>query len=264
MEIVRFSMATEMLSSHDAEKFINHKVLFQYTERTFYIPIVIQILKNILDKKFLDIFFERTGFYLDDIYIFHFGLINYIYDKYEKLPTEQNILFFTKEELFNYINARCSIQFSIDRLEKLLEYFELKESDNTNYLPRPNNPVSRKPIFKCKDKYVCSNPLRLIKNELLILEDEFKKNGKRDEPLITEYGKSKGEKFEELIYNIFKSFFNNAEIYHGLTYCTHDKVKHEADIIVDTGNYLIIVEAKSKSFQEKGKQGYEGSYKKSI
>ncbi len=82
MEIVRCSMATEMFSSRETEKFMNHNVLFQYTERTFYIPIVVQIINNIVDKKFLDIFFGRTGFYLDDIYLFHIGLITYIYDKY--------------------------------------------------------------------------------------------------------------------------------------------------------------------------------------
>ena len=191
-------------------------------------------------------------------------MISFIHNKYEKCSTEQNILFFTKEELFAYISERSRIEFTMDRFEKLLDYFELKESNNTNFLPRPDNPVSKKPIFKYEDKYICCNPLRLIKNELLIFEDEFKKNQKEDELLRTEYGKSKGEKFEELIYGIFQALFNNAEIYHNLTYCTPDKVKHESDVIVDTGNYLLIVEAKSKSFQEKGKQGNERSYKKSI
>ena len=256
MEIVRSSMAVAMFSSTETDKFINHNVLFQYTERTFFIPSQQQILKNIIDKKFLDIFFERTGFYL--------GLISFIHNKYEKCSTEQNILFFTKEELFAYISERSRIEFTMDRFEKLLDYFELKESNNTNFLPRPDNPVSKKPIFKYEDKYICCDPLRLIKNELLIFEDEFKKNQKEDELLRTEYGKSKGEKFEELIYGIFQALFNNAEIYHNLTYCTPDKVKHESDVIVDTGNYLLIVEAKSKSFQEKGKQGNERSYKKSI
>ena len=49
-----------------------------------------------------------------------------------------------------------------------------------------------------------------------------------------------------MLCNILKVFFNSSEIYHGLTYCTPDKVKHEADIIVDTGNYLLIVEAFKK------------------
>ena len=264
MEIVRSSMAVAMLSSTETDKFINHNVLFQYTERTFFIPIQQQILKNIIDKKFLDIFFKRTGFYLDDIYLFYLGSISYIHNKYEKGPTEHNILFFAKEELFAYISERSRIEFTMDRFEKMLDYFELKESNNTTFLPRPDNPVSKKPIFRYEDKYICCDPLRLIKNELLIFEDEFKKNEKEDELLRTEYGKSKGEKFEELVYGIFKTLFNNAEIYHNLTYCTPDKVKHESDVIVDTGNYLLIVEVKSKSFQEKGKQGNERSYKKSI
>ena len=75
MEIVRSSMAIKMFSSNGIDKFINHNVLFQYTERTFFIPVLQQILKNILDKKFLDIFFERTGFYLEDIYLFYFILV---------------------------------------------------------------------------------------------------------------------------------------------------------------------------------------------
>lgn len=35
MEIVRSSMAVAMFSSTETDKFINHNVLFQYTERTF-------------------------------------------------------------------------------------------------------------------------------------------------------------------------------------------------------------------------------------
>lgn len=260
MDIVGSSMLKEMLSSGEPEKFTNHNVLFQYTERTFYIPIMENILNNILEKKFLNIFYERTGFHLIDINLFRIAITSYIYDKYVKHLNGSNILFFTKEDLFAYISERSRIKFTMDRFERLLDYFEIKESDNTNYLPRSNNPVYRKPIFKYENKYICCNPLRLIKNELLILEDEFKK----DQKLFTEFGLSKGQKFEELIFNILQIFFNRSEIYHGLTYCTPDKVKHEADIIVDTGNYLLIVEAKSKSFQEKGKQGNEGSYKRSI
>lgn len=260
MDIVGSSMLKEMLSSGEPEKFTNHNVLFQYTERTFYIPIMENILNNILEKKFLNIFYERTGFYLIDINLFRIAITSYIYDKYVKHLNGSNILFFTKEDLFAYISERSRIKFTMDRFESLLDYFEIKESDNTDYLPRANNPVSRKPVFKYGDKYICCNPLRLIKNELLILEDEFKKEQK----LFTEFGLSKGQRFEELLCNILKVFFNSSEIYHGLTYCTPDKVKHEADIIVDTGNYLLIVEAKSKNFQEKGKQGNEGSYKRSI
>ena len=59
MEIVRSSMAVAMFSSNEMDKFINHNVLFQYTERSIFIPILQQILNNILDKKFLDIFFEN-------------------------------------------------------------------------------------------------------------------------------------------------------------------------------------------------------------
>lgn len=62
MEIVRSSMAVAMFSSTETDKFINHSVLFQYTERTFFIPIQQQILKNIIDKKFLDIFFQKNRF----------------------------------------------------------------------------------------------------------------------------------------------------------------------------------------------------------
>ena len=260
MDIVGSSMLKEMLSSGEPEKFTNHNVLFQYTERTFYIPIMENILNNILEKKFLNIFYERTGFHLIDINLFRIAITSLIYDKYVKHLNTSNILFFTKEDLFAYISERSRIKFTMDRFESLLDYFEIKESDNTDYLPRANNPVSRKPVFKYGDKYICCNPLRLIKNELLILEDEFKK----DQKLFTEFGLSKGQRFEELLCNILKVFFNSSEIYHGLTYCTPDKVKHEADIIVDTGTYLLIVEVKSKSFQEKGKQGNEGSYKRSI
>lgn len=175
MDIVGSSMLKEMLSSGEPEKFTNHNVLFQYTERTFYIPIMENILNNILEKKFLNIFYERTGFHLIDINLFRIAITSLIYDKYVKHLNTSNILFFTKEDLFAYISERSRIKFTMDRFENLLDYFEIKESDNTDYLPRANNPVFRKPVFKYGDKYICCNPLRLIKNELLILEDKFKK-----------------------------------------------------------------------------------------
>lgn len=260
MDIISSSMTIEILSFTEFGKFTNPNVLFKYTERTVFVPLIERIIYSILDKKYLDIFYDKTGFYLTDISFFRFALINFVYDKYEKQSSVKNILSFTKEELFSYIESRSKIEFSADRLEKIINYFEILSSNNTDYLLRADNPVKRKPIFKYKNKYICCNPLRLVKNTLQIFEDEIKK----DEKLLSEYGNSKGQKFEELIYIIIKSLFPSSTIYHGLTYFTKDKIKHETDIIVDTGNYLLVIEAKGRTFQEKGKQGNEGSYKRSI
>lgn len=260
MEIVSSQMTKEMLSSTEPKKFSNHNVLFKYTERTTFIPIIEYILNEILEPKYLDYFYKKTGFYLSDISFFRFALTNFIYDRYESLSYNDNILMFTKDDLFSYINEHCLVKYDLNRLDKLIDYFEIRNSDNSDYLYRANNPIEKKPIFKYKNKYICCNPLSLIKKALQIFEEELKK----DEKLFSDYGNSKGQKFEELIQQVLSVFFSNSNIYHGLTYYTQDKVKHETDIIVDTGNYLLIVEAKCRVFQEKGKQGNIGSYKRSI
>ena len=260
MDIVGSLMVIEIFSSTDLGKFTSPNVLFKYTERSIFVPLIERIIYSILDKKYLDVFYNKTGFYLADISFFRLALLNYIYDKYEKKSSDENILFFTKEELFSYISEQSRVDFSIDRLEKFINYFEISTSNNKDYLLHADNPIKRKPIFKYQNKYICCNPLRLVKNTLQIFEDEIKS----DEKLFSEYGNSKGQRFEELIYIILKSLFPNSNIYQSLTYYTKDMVKHETDIIVDTGNYLLVIEAKGRTFQEKGKQGNKGSYKRSI
>ena len=63
---------------------------------------------------------------------------------------------------------------------------------------------------------------------------------------------------------IFEHLFPEAEIYQGVEYFADDKKWHETDVIVNLGNYLIIIEAKAKKFRPHARQGNSKFYNSSI
>ncbi len=257
LELVRFSMAKDMMENRTDISSIDYKTLFKYTERSFYIQVMVDICQNVIDEKWLQYFHNETGFYLQDIFTFNFVYKSILYDRYEK--NTDNLFSFSVEELLCEFK-KLDNSITAERLNSFINYFTCKESNNSNYLLSVNNPLKHRPIIHVDNQIICCDSLILIKDVFFLLEEVIKK----DEKLLTEYGTDKGNKFEKLVQTIFIRFFPNASFYTGLEYITEDKKLHEADLLIDTGNYLIIVESKGRSFQENAKKGNFGSYKRSI
>ena len=157
------------------------------------------------------------------------------------------MLVFSAEDILNYINRffhNCN-EIDIKQIQNFIDYFLLDISSNIDYLPRFNNSIESKPLFSYQDKYICSVPLGLVKNIYSILEKEIDS----DSSIRDEYFASKGANLENLTRNILTKLFPEADIYQGLEYFASDKKWHEADVIVDLGNYLIIIEAKARKFR---------------
>lgn len=257
LELVRFSMAKDMMENRTDISSIDYKTLFKYTERSFYIQVMVDICQNVLDEKWLQYFYNETGFYLQDVFTFNFVYKSILYDRYEK--NNCSLFSFSVEELLCEFK-KLDNSISKERLNSFINYFTCKDSNNSDYLISVNNPLKHRPIIHIDSQIICCDSLILIKDVFFLLEEVIKK----DEKFFTEYGTDKGNNFEKLVQTIFNRFFPNASFYSGLEYITEDKKQHEADLIIDTGNYLIIVESKGRSFQENAKKGNFGSYKRSI
>ncbi len=258
LELVQLSMTEEILINDTSLASIDYKVQFKYTERSFYINIMSEIINNVVDEKWLLLFYSKTGFHLKDLFTFNFVYKGLLYDRFQK--AESTLFSITLEELFLAIKELDN-SISKARLRAFVDYFSCKESSNFDYLPSVNSSLIHKPIIQTKDYIICCDSLSLIKDSFFIIEKELKSDGK----LFSEYGNSKGKNFEKMVQTIFQKFFPDADFFSGLEYITPtDKKLREVDLLIDTGNYLIIVESKGRSFQENAKHGNDGSYKRSI
>ena len=186
-----------------------------------------------------------------------------IQDRYNnKAKYSSDMLVFSAEDILNYINRFFHNYNEIDikQIQNFIDYFLLDISSNIDYLPRFNNSIESKPLFSYQDKYICSVPLGLVKNIYSILEKEIDS----DSSIRDEYFASKGANLENLTRNILTKLFPEADIYQGLEYFASDKKWHEADVIVDLGNYLIIIEAKARKFRSQARQGNQKIFNSSI
>lgn len=262
-EIYQTCFVLDMVGSEINEEIKDSVVMFKYTERSFYLPIFSKIFFDIVDNEYLDIFYEKTGFRIEYIVPFRNMLTCLIQDRVkEQICINNCMLEFSAKEILHYVNKFYKNDNKIDliQIENLINYFHLDTSNNNNYLPRINIPIEKKPIFTSNDKFICFNPLILVKNLFGILEDEIKK----DSVLFAKYSTSKGANLERSAISILQNLFPEADIYQGLEYFTSDGKWHETDIIVDLGNYLLIVEAKARKFRSQAKEGNYKIYKSSI
>lgn len=262
-EIYQTCFVLDMVGSEINEEIKDSVVMFKYTERSFYLPIFSKIFFDIVDNEYLDIFYEKTGFRIEYIVPFRNMLTCLIQDRVkEQICINNCMLEFSAKEILHYVNKFYKNDNKIDliQIENLINYFHLDTSNNNNYLPRINIPIEKKPIFTSNDKFICFNPLILVKNLFGILEYEINK----DSVLFDKYSTSKGANLERSAISILQNLFPEADIYQGLEYFASDGKWHETDIIVDLGNYLLIVEAKARKFRSQAKEGNYKIYKSSI
>lgn len=263
MNIYQSCFILEMTGNELDENIKSEVLMLKYTERSFYIPVFMNIFTNIIDEKYLSYFYEKTGFRLQDIFVFRSAITLLIQDRYESNNTQDgNFLAFSAEELLNIINTffHSDNLIDISHINNFIKFFRIDSPVQTDYLPRINRLNEVKPIFPYGDKYICSEPLILIKKIFSILEKTFD-----DNPIEREkYYASKADNLEKLAIKILGHMFPKAEIYQGLEYFASDEKWHENDIIVNLGNYLIIVEAKAKKFRPQARQGNSKIYDSSI
>ena len=262
-EIYQTCLTLDMLGNEINEEIKDAVVMLKYTERSIYLSILTKIFLDIIDEEYLSFFYKKTGFHLEYIVVFRNMLLCLIQDRI-KNGTEENecILEFSEKDILNYVNNFYQNDEFVDitEIKKLIEYFILNSSDNDNYLPRKNIDIEKKTIFSSNDKFICFNPLSLVKNLFGILEDEVKK----DSILWDKYSISKGLNLEKSAISILQKLFPEADIYQGLEYFDLDEKWHETDIIVDLNKYLLIIEAKSSKFRSQAKEGNYKIYKSSI
>lgn len=263
MEINNLCFILEKVGDKIDENIKDKVLMMKYTERSLYIPIYNFIFSYLIDTRFLSYFYEQTGFYLQHVFLFRTAITLLIQERYEK-EKEFNgkNLAFSAEDIFSFLKDNLKDNSIVDlcQIKKFIEYFLLDFSDNNDFLPRFDNPVKERPIFKWHEKYICSNPMGFIRNIFPIMENEIKK----DEKKSIDYFTTKGKNLEKFTSSVLSILFPYATIYQGLKYYPEDKKEHESDIIIDIGNYLLIVEAKAGKFRSQARQGNSSIFKRSI
>ena len=263
MNIYKSCFFLEMTGNEIDESIKSEVLMLKYTERSFYIPVFMNIFTNIIDEKYLLYFYEKTGFRLQDIFVFRATITLLIQDRYEnKEKLDGNFLAFSEEEILNYINTFFPNFKLIDikQINNFIDFFRIVSPANTDYLPRITSLKDTEKVFSYGNKYICSEPLALIKRIFPILEKTFDDDPKLKE----EYYTSKADNLEKFTKKILEHLFPEADIYQGLEYFASDKKWHETDVIVNLGNYLIIIEAKAKKFRPQARQGNSKIYNSSI
>ena len=211
-EIYQTCLTLDMLGNEINEEIKDAVVMLKYTERSIYLSILTKIFLDIIDEEYLSFFYKKTGFHLEYIVVFRNMLLCLIQDRI-KNGTEENecILEFSEKDILNYVNNFYQNDEFVDitEIKKLIEYFILNSSDNDNYLPRKNIDIEKKTIFSSNDKFICFNPLSLVKNLFGILEDEVKK----DSILWDKYSISKGLNLEKSAISILQKLSSQALIH---------------------------------------------------
>jgi len=254
-EIYSTCMLKDMLDSQGIESNAqNAKGMFKYTERSFFVPVFLMIYSVVTEKEYLDFFYEKSGFHLSNLQIFNSILKMMTLQRYERHFPLNEVLAFSIDDIMEVMKKeKPEFQISVSEIQKLIDYFLLEKSNNRDCIPRYENPVTKKPIFRYGDKYICSDPLRLIKRMPEILESELV----TDRNLWDKYTGSRGKALENATVSLLKKVFKNAAVYQNIIFYPEDGKRHETDILIDTGAYLFIVEAKSGRFQEQAKLGNE-------
>ena len=124
--------------------------MLKYTERSFYIPVFMNIFTNIIDEKYLLYFYEKTGFRLQDIFVFRAAITLLIQDRYEnKERLDGSFLAFSEEEILNYINTFYPNYKLIDirQINNFIDFFRIDSPANTDYLPRITSSKETEKVF---------------------------------------------------------------------------------------------------------------------
>ena len=97
------------------------------------------IFNNILYYQFLLYFYEKTGFFLQNIFVLRTAITLKIQDRYEKNEKlDGNILAFSADEILSYIKLFFpnNILIDIKQINNFIYFFQNNSSVNNDYLPR--------------------------------------------------------------------------------------------------------------------------------
>lgn len=223
-------------------------------DRSMYYGIFIEIYGQLFNP-ISETFNAKTGFHLELIFGLHEVLLSFMQEQIHKSekgasPTFdfsiKDIIFFFKDDY-------------ADEISSLIEYLSISTSDNSDLLPRIDNPIKEKPIIKSDSGYFCPNPDNILRYIKEIIENLLR----RDSVLWARYLRTKGKTVEDLVVDRLSRILPTAKIGKNLKYRIQD-TQYELDALFHIDSFVLFVEVKSGNLSQAAREGKTNRLKRDI
>lgn len=200
-------------------------------------------------------FNAKTGFHLELIFGLHEVLLYFMQERIQKSEKGVNLSFdFTIEEIISFFKNDYA-----DEISRLIEYLSISISDNSDLLPRFDNPIKEKPIIKNDSGYFCPNPDNILRYNKEIIENLLRV----DNGLWTRYLRTKGKTVEDMVVDRLSRILPTAKIGKNLKYRIQD-TQYELDALFHIDSFVLFVEVKSGNLTQAAREGKTNRLKRDI
>lgn len=200
-------------------------------------------------------FNAKTGFHLELIFGLHEVLLYFMQERIQKSEKGVNLSFdFTIEDIISFFKNDYA-----DEISRLIEYLSISISDNSDLLPRFDNPIKEKPIIKNDSGYFCPNPDNILRYNKEIIENLLRV----DNGLWTRYLRTKGKTVEDMVVDRLSRILPTAKIGKNLKYRIQD-TQYELDALFHIDSFVLFVEVKSGNLTQAAREGKTNRLKRDI
>ena len=200
-------------------------------------------------------FNAKTGFHLELIFGLHEVLLYFMQERIQKSEKGVNLSFdFTIEDIISFFKNDYA-----DEISRLIEYLSISISDNSDLLPRFDNPIKEKPIIKNDSGYFCPNPDNILRYNKEIIENLLRV----DNGLWTRYLRTKGKTVEVMVVDRLSRILPTAIVGKNLKYRIQDN-QYELDALFHIDSFVLFVEVKSGNLTQAAREGKTNRLKRDI
>lgn len=200
-------------------------------------------------------FNAKTGFHLELIFGLHEVLLYFMQERIQKSEKGVNLSFdFTIEDIISFFKNDYA-----DEISRLIEYLSISISDNSDLLPRFDNPIKEKPIIKNDSGYFCPNPDNILRYNKEIIENLLRV----DNGLWTRYLRTKGKTVEDMVVDRLSRILPTAKIGKNLKFRIQD-TQYELDALFHIDSFVLFVEVKSGNLTQAAREGKTNRLKRDI
>lgn len=200
-------------------------------------------------------FNAKIGFHLELIFGLHEVLLSFMQERIHKSEKGVNLSFdFSIEDIISFFKDDYA-----DQISRLIEYLSISISDNSDLLPRFDNPIKEKPIIKSDSGYFCPNPDNILRYNKEIIENLLRV----DNGLWTRYLRTKGKTVEVMVVDRLSRILPTAIVGKNLKYRIQDN-QYELDALFHIDSFVLFVEVKSGNLTQAAREGKTNRLKRDI
>ncbi|NLX80078.1 MAG: hypothetical protein GXZ03_00725 [Proteiniphilum sp.] len=223
-------------------------------ERSLYYDIYTDIYAQLFNP-ISEAFYTANGFHLELIFYLHKALLSFMQEQIYKSQKGVKWSFdFSIEDIISFFKDDYA-----NEVSNLIEYLSISTSDNSDLLPRFDNPIKEKPIIKNDSRYFCPNPDNILRYNKEIIENLLR----ADKGLWDRYLRVKGKTVEIMVVNRLSRILPSAIVGKNLKYKIQD-TQYELDALFHLDSYILFVEVKSGNLTQAAREGNKKRLKRDI